>query len=66
MKERKPTRRRKPPEEPKGEVVVRRAVSPPAPFLIQLVDTLRVVAERMLDLADSAAEAITKRLPERS
>ena len=44
------------------EVVVRRATAPVGPLLSQLVDALRNVAERMLDIADAAAEAVTKRL----
>lgn len=35
-------------------------------LVIQLVDAFRTVAERMLDIADAAAEALTKRLPGRT
>ena len=44
------------------EVVVRRTTAPVGPLLSQLVDALRNVAERVLDIADAAAEAVTKRL----
>ena len=47
---------------PETEVVVRRTTAPVGPLLSQLVDALRNVAERMLDIADAAAEAVTKRL----
>jgi hypothetical protein len=74
MTTRKSPRRRKPPapepepvtEESKHEVVVHRSASPPAPFLSELVDTLRAVAGRMIDIADAAAEAVTRRLEGRT
>ena len=47
---------------PEPEVVVRRATAQVGPLFSQLVDALRNVAERMLDIADAAAEAVTKRL----
>jgi len=74
MTARKSPRRRKPPapepesatEEPKHEVVVHRSASPAVPFLSELVDTLRAVAGRMIDIADAAAEAVTRRLEGRT
>jgi hypothetical protein len=36
------------------------------PFLSELVDTLRAVAGRMIDIADAAAEAVTRRLEGRT
>ena len=74
MTARKSPRRRKPPapkpeavaEAPKHEVVVHRSVAPTAPFLSELVDTLRAVAGRMIDIADAAAEAVTRRLEGRA
>lgn len=74
MGKNKPTRRRKPPApepapvtaEPKHEVVVHRGTPPPAPFFSELVDTLRAVAGRMIDIADAAAEAVTRRLEGRA
>ena len=45
---------------PEPEVVVRRTTAPVGPLLSQLVDALRNVAERMLDIADAAAAAVTK------
>lgn len=70
----RPTRRRTPqvpePEpvapEPKSEVVVHRAAQPAAPILAELIDTLRAVAGRMIDIADAAAEAVTRRLEGRT
>lgn len=56
----KAPRRRKVDPEPK--VVVHRTTAPVGPLLSQLVDALRNVAERMLDIADAAAQAVTKRL----
>lgn len=35
-------------------------------MLSQLLDALRIVAETMLDIADQAAEAITRRLERRA
>ena len=46
---------------PEPEVVVRRATAPVGPLFTQLVDAVRNVAERLLDIADAAAEAVTKR-----
>ena len=74
MTTRKSPRRRKPPapepapvtDEPKHEVVVHRSASPAVPFLSELVDTLRAVAGRMIDIADAAAEAVTRRLEGRT
>jgi hypothetical protein len=77
MGKNRPTRRRKPqapePEpvapEPKSEVVVHRAAPPAppaAPLLAELIDTLRAVAGRMIDIADAAAEAVTRRLKSRT
>jgi hypothetical protein len=74
MTTRKSSRRRKPPapkpepvaEEPKHEVVVHRSAAPAAPLLAELVDTLRAVAGRMIDIADAAAEAVTRRLEGRA
>jgi len=74
MTARKSPRRRKPQapepepvaETPTHEVVVHRSASPAAPFLSELVDTLRAVAGRMIDLADAAAEAVTRRLEGRT
>ena len=74
MTARKSPRRRKAPapepepvtEEPKNEVVVHRGTPPPALFLSEVIDTLRVVAGRMIDLADAAAEAVTRRLEGRT
>ncbi len=74
MTTRKSPRRRKPqapePEpvtdEPKSEVVVHRAAPPVAPLLSELIDTLRAVAGRMIDIADAAAEAVQKRLEGRA
>jgi hypothetical protein len=74
MTARKSPRRRKaqPPEPgpvaeaPAHEVVVHRSAAPAAPFISELVDTLRVVAGRMIDLADAAAEAVTRRLEGRA
>ena len=74
MTTRKSPRRRKPPapepepvtEAPKHEVVVHRGTPPPAPFLFELIDTLRAVAGRMIDIADAAAEAVTRRLEGRA
>ena len=71
----RPTRRRKPqapePEpvapEPKTDVVVHHRAAPPAaPLLVELIDTLRAVAGRMIDIADAAAEAVTRRLESRT
>jgi len=55
-------------EAPKPEVLVQRAPGPPAvpPLVFQIVETLRTVAERMIDIADAAAEAVTKRLAGRA
>ena len=52
----------------KQEIVVHSAPAPPAvpPLFFQVVDTLRMVAERMIDIADAAAEAVTKRLAGRT
>ena len=47
---------------PEPEVVVRRTTAPVGPLFSQLVDALRNVAERVLDIADAAAEAVRKRL----
>jgi len=58
MTARKSPRRRKP-QAPEPEPVA-------APFLSELVDTLRAVAGRMIDLADAAAEAVTRRLEGRT
>ncbi|MGE5800686.1 MAG: hypothetical protein ACM358_00385 [Gemmatimonadota bacterium] len=74
MTTRKAPRRRKPPapepepvtEQPKHEVVVQRSAAPAVPFLSELVDTLRAVAGRMIDIADAAAEAVTRRLEGRT
>ena len=74
MTARKSPRRRKPqPPEPEPvaaapthEVVVHRSASPAVPFLSELVDTLRAVAGRMIDIADAAAEAVTRRLEGRT
>jgi hypothetical protein len=44
------------------DVVVRRTTAPLGPLFSQLVNALRNVAERVLDIADAAAEAVTKRL----
>ena len=67
-------RTRKPPapepepvaEAPKTEVVVHRGTPPVAPFLSELFDTLRAVAGRMIDIADAAAEAVTRRFEGRT
>ena len=56
----KTPRRRK--ADPEPEVIVRRTTAPVGPLFSQLVDALRNVAERILDIADAAAEAVTKRL----
>lgn len=55
-------------EASKQEIVVHGAPVPPAvpPLVLQLVETLRTVAERMIDIADAAAEAVTKRLAGRA
>jgi hypothetical protein len=74
MTARKSPRRRKPPapepqpaaEELKQEVVVHRGTPPPVPLLSELVETLRAVAGRMIDIADAAAEAVTRRLEGRA
>jgi hypothetical protein len=76
MTARKSPRRRKPhapepepppvAEAPKHEVVVRRSAAPAAPFFTELVETLRAVAGRMIDIADAAAEAVTRRLEGRA
>jgi len=76
MTARKSPRRRKPQapepgpvaETPKNAVVVHRAPPPPAiaPLLFELVDALRGVAGRMIDIADAAAEAVQKRLEGRA
>jgi hypothetical protein len=58
MKSKTPRRRKA--ETP--EVVVHRTTAPVGPLVAQLVDALRNVAERVLDIADAAAEAVTKRL----
>lgn len=54
-----------PPQEPVRSQP-RRVPAPPAPMLSQLLDALRIVAETMLDIADQAAEAITRRLERRA
>jgi len=46
------------------EVIVRRTTQPVGPLFTQLADALRTVAERVLDIADAAAEAVTTRLKE--
>lgn len=74
MTARKSPRRRKPSvpepepvaEEPKHEVVVHRETPPLAPLLPELIDALRAVAGRMIDIADAAAEAVTRRLEGRA
>ena len=55
-------------ESPKQDIVVHSAPAPPAvpPLLFQVVETLRMVAERMIDIADATAEAVTKRLSGRA
>ena len=54
-------------EASKQEIVVHSAPVPAVPpLLFQVVDTLRMVAERMIDIADAAAEAVTKRLAGRA
>ena len=71
---RKPPRRRKTKAqeqetvapEPKTEVVVHRAAPPAAPLIAELVDALRAVAGRMIDIADAAADAVTRRLESRT
>lgn len=52
---------------PSHEVVIRREPTPPvAPMFVQVVETLRLVAERMMDIADAAAEAVKKRIEGRA
>jgi len=52
----------KTPRRRKSEVIVRRTTQPVGPLVSQLADALRTVAERVLDIADAAAEAVTSRL----
>jgi hypothetical protein len=55
------------PAEPSHEIVVHRGPSPPvAPILAQVVETLRLVAGRMIDIADAAADAVKKRIEGRA
>lgn len=64
MKSKSPRRRKvdAPVPPPETEVVVRRATAPVGPLFSQLVDALRNVAERMMDIADAAAEAVKNRI----
>jgi hypothetical protein len=78
----RPPRKRKPAAPPPAEprqaepelpaaasthhVVVRRDRAPATPLAAQLVATLRLVAERMIDVADAAAEALVRRLEGRA
>jgi hypothetical protein len=52
----------KTPRRRKNEVIVRRTTQPVGPLVSQLADALRTAAERLLDIADAAAEAVTSRL----
>lgn len=52
----------KTPRRRKNEVIVRRTPQPVGPLVSQLADALRTVAERVMDIADAAATAVTSRL----
>ncbi|HET9385177.1 MAG TPA: hypothetical protein VFO67_08525 [Gemmatimonadales bacterium] len=52
--------------EPSSEVVVHRAPPPVPPIVAEVIDTLRAVAGRMIDIADAAADAVTRRLEGRA
>lgn len=60
-----PPSRRPPPQEP-VRLPSRRTPAPTAPVLSQLLEALRTVAGRMIDIADAAADALTKRLEGRA
>src|SRR5882762_2347528 len=53
-----------PPREPVG--LQRRPPAPSRPVLFELIQTLRAAVGAMLDVADAAAEAITKRIEGRA
>jgi hypothetical protein len=51
------------PSRSKTDVVVHSSATPVAPpFVVEVIGRLREVAGRMLDIADAAADALTKRL----
>ena len=52
--------------EPSSEVVVHRSPPPVPPLIAEVIGTLRVVAGRMIDIADAAAEAVTRRFEGRA
>jgi len=54
-----------PPQEP-VRLPSRRVPAPSAPVLAQLLDALRTVAGKMIDIADATADALTKRLEGRA
>ena len=53
------------PAAPVEPTPVESSPAPPA-VLVQVVDMLRTVAVRMIDIADAAAEAVTRRLAGRT
>jgi len=54
-----------PPREPLG-LRQRRPPAPSRPVLFELIQTIRAAVGAMLDIADAAAEAITKRIEGRA
>lgn len=66
MPRKSPRRRKADVEEPKQDVVVHRAQPPVPPLVSEIIETLRVVAGRMIDIADAAAEAVTSRIERRA
>jgi hypothetical protein len=54
-----------PPTPAKGEVVVS-TDAPTRPVLFELLQTIRAAVGALLDVADAAAEAITKRIEGRT
>lgn len=66
-KSKKP-RKPKPPaeEQPRSLVPARRSEAPSQPVRFEWIQTVRNVVGTLLDIADAAAEAITKRLEGRA
>jgi hypothetical protein len=52
--------------EPRGSLPERRSPAPSQPVLFDVIQTIRNAVGTMLDIADAAAEAITKRLEGRA
>ena len=66
MPRKSPRRRKADVQEPKQEVVVHRAAPAVPPFVSEVIDALRAVAGRMIDIADAAAETLTSRIERRA